>query len=81
MNIKKIKQSTSNGWFEVALKEGKNREIRKLIAYCGGQVNRLIRTHFGPFTLRDLPTGECQLVPRESIAKYFDLSQFTYDSN
>ena len=43
-----------NTWFEVVLKEGKNREIRKIFSYFNLQVNRLIRTNYGDFSLGDL---------------------------
>jgi len=50
-------QRGANVWLEVALQEGKNREIRKVMAHLGLQVNRLIRTAYGPFDLGDLPPG------------------------
>ena len=47
----------TNTWFSVALREGKNREIKKVFAALGLSVNRLIRISYGPFQLGDLPTG------------------------
>ena len=38
-----------NSWVTVALREGKNREIRKVFEHFGYPVNRLIRTAYGPF--------------------------------
>ncbi len=43
-----------NAWLSVALREGKNREIRKVMDYFGWPVNRLIRVSFGPFHLGNL---------------------------
>ncbi len=43
--------SGDNSWVNVAVKEGKNREVRKLLAFAGLEVNRLIRTEYGPFRL------------------------------
>jgi 23S rRNA pseudouridine2605 synthase len=40
------------------LREGKNREIKKILEHLGLAVNRLIRVSFGPFELGDLPEGE-----------------------
>lgn len=44
-----------NAWLSVALREGKNREIRKVMEHFGWPVNRLIRVSFGPFHLGNLP--------------------------
>lgn len=47
-----------NAWLSVALREGKNREIRKVMEHFGWPVNRLIRVSFGPFHLGNLPKKE-----------------------
>ena len=52
------RQTNSNAWVDIALKEGKNREIRRLMEHFGYQVSRLIRTSFGPFTLNKLEDGD-----------------------
>ncbi len=52
----------SNVWLLVALREGKNREIKNVLAALGLQVNRLIRVSFGPFQLGDLPIGGVEVV-------------------
>jgi 23S rRNA pseudouridine2605 synthase len=44
----------SNVWIKVALREGKNREIRRIMEHFGWPVTRLIRTSFGPFQLGGL---------------------------
>lgn len=46
-----------NTWLTVALREGKNREVKKILESLGLAVNRLIRVSFGPFMLRDIPPG------------------------
>lgn len=51
------KASGRNRWYEVKLSEGRNREVRKALGSIGLQVNRLIRTQFGPFTLGQLQKG------------------------
>lgn len=48
----------ANSWFEVKLREGKNREIRKIFSYFGLEVNRLIRLSYGKWKLGDLKVGE-----------------------
>lgn len=52
------KTQNANIWLEVILKEGKNREVRKLLEYAGLKVNRLIRTEYGPYKLGGLKKGE-----------------------
>ena len=53
-------QKHKNHWLEIGLKEGKNREIRKLLAHYGLQVNRLIRIGYGDYRLGALPVGTCK---------------------
>lgn len=52
------KQQGSNVWISLALREGKNREIKKVLGALGLEVNRLIRVSFGPFQLGELKKGE-----------------------
>ncbi|MEW6122554.1 MAG: pseudouridine synthase [Pseudomonadota bacterium] len=47
----------ANAWLTVSLREGKNREVRNVLAALGMAVNRLIRTSYGPFQLGDTPEG------------------------
>jgi 23S rRNA pseudouridine2605 synthase len=46
-----------NCWIEMSLAEGKNREVRNVLAHLGLQVSRLIRTAYGPFALTGLEPG------------------------
>ncbi len=57
------RQDGANGWVAMALKEGKNREVRKVMAHLGLTVNRLIRTSFGPFQLGGLDRGAVEEMP------------------
>ncbi len=50
-------QQGDNAWIEVALKEGKNREVRNVMEAIGLNVNRLIRLSYGPFQLGKMPKG------------------------
>ncbi|HTR12873.1 MAG TPA: pseudouridine synthase [Roseiarcus sp.] len=52
------REQGSNVWLTMGLREGKNREIKKVLDHLGLAVNRLIRISFGPFELRDLAEGE-----------------------
>jgi 23S rRNA pseudouridine2605 synthase len=74
--IENGKAEGKNSWLSVTLREGKNREIRKLMEHLGLQVTRLIRTSFGPFPLGKLPVNAVEEVPtrvlRESLGKFFE---------
>ena len=53
-------QSGANAWLTVAIREGKNREIRRAMEAVGLSVNRLIRVSYGPFRLGELKAGEVE---------------------
>lgn len=50
-------------WATVSLREGKNREIKRLMEHLGLKVARLIRISFGPFHLGHLPEGAVSEIP------------------
>jgi 23S rRNA pseudouridine2605 synthase len=52
----------SNVWLVVGLREGKNREVKRVLESLGLKTNRLIRISFGPFQLADLAEGEVREV-------------------
>lgn len=59
-----------NGWVEMRLTEGKNREVRRVLEYFGLQVSRLIRTAYGPFVLGDLPAGAVDEVRQHDLVAF-----------
>ena len=62
---------SGNCWLTIGLREGKNREVRKVLESLGLKVNRLIRLSFGPFELRDLPAGEIAEVQPKALSSHF----------
>ncbi|MEA2922066.1 MAG: rRNA synthase, partial [Bradyrhizobium sp.] len=52
----------ANVWLVFAIREGKNREVRNVLAHLGLEVNRLIRVSYGPFQLAELPESEVEEV-------------------
>ena len=51
------REQGANVWLTFGIREGKNREVRKVLETLGLRVNRLIRVAFGPFELGDLEDG------------------------
>ncbi len=62
-----LKASGANIWMSVAITEGKNREVRKVLQHLGLHVNRLIRMAYGPFSLGRLAPGEVREVRPEAL--------------
>src|ERR1043166_4860298 len=54
----------ANAWLSLTLREGKNREIRKIMEFFGFKVSRLIRIAYGPFQLGKLLPGEVEEIPQ-----------------
>ena len=55
-------EGEKNCWLEITLSEGKNREIRRMLAHLGYEVMRLMRIQFDKYTLGDLKPGEIKKV-------------------
>ena len=58
INANLERRTGRNCWIEMSLAEGKNREVRRVLAHLGLQVSRLIRTAYGPLTLEGLEPGD-----------------------
>ena len=63
MEVEVERETGSNVWLTIGLREGKNREIRRALEAVGLQVNRLIRIAYGPFQLGDMGRDEVKQVP------------------
>ena len=55
-------EGEKNCWLEITLSEGKNREIRRMLAHLGYEVMRLIRIQFDKYALGDLKPGEIRAI-------------------
>ena len=58
-----------NSWLVIGLREGKNREVRKVMEHLGHPVSRLIRIAYGPFQLGALESGKVKEVPGKVLAE------------
>ena len=63
------KEQGANVWLSIGLREGKNREVRKILSTLALDVNRLIRISFGPFQLLELQPGAVEAVRRRVLAE------------
>ena len=70
-------QMSSNAWLTVAIREGKNREVRHLMEYVGYPISRLIRISYGPFPLGKLVEREVVEVKSGVLAEQLGLSPQT----
>jgi len=61
------REQGANLWLTLSLREGKNREVKRLAEHLGLTVNRLIRVSFGPFALGDLAEGAVEEVKRRVL--------------
>lgn len=57
----------ANSWLTISLREGKNREIRKVMEFLGYAVSRLIRISYGPLQLGDLEEGKTEEVRQKIL--------------
>ena len=64
------RRTSRNFWIELSLTEGKNREVRNVLAHLGLQVSRLIRTDYGPIPIEGMQPGDVDEVPQ------FELDSF-----
>ncbi len=54
------RDNAANVWIVFAIREGKNREVRNVMAHLGLEVNRLIRISYGPFQLGEIEEGQVE---------------------
>ncbi len=59
-----------NAWIELSLTEGKNREVRRVLAHLGLQVSRLIRTAYGPFDVAGLEPAAIDEIDRAALDEF-----------
>ncbi len=64
------RRTGTNTWIQMRLKEGKNREVRRVLEHFGLKVSRLIRTSYGPFALGDLAPGAIEEIPQNDLVAF-----------
>src|SRR6476659_1015213 len=63
------REQGANIWLNFAIREGKNREVRKVLESLGLKVNRLIRVSYGPFDLGAIADGAVAEIETEELRK------------
>ena len=67
-SIRRLRSGARNAWLEIVLEEGRNRQIRRLLAVLGVSVLRLVRVAVGSLTLGDLPKGHWRPLSAQEVA-------------
>lgn len=75
MQVSLDRQQGTNAWLTIALREGRNREIRRALETLGLPVGRLIRVSYGPFQLGDLGEGAVEEVRPRVLADQLGLER------
>jgi len=66
-SVKKLKRQGESTWLRIVLAEGKNREIRRMLANQGHKVMRLLRVAIGPVKLDRLPKGKSRKLSLDEL--------------
>ena len=67
VTLESAKDTGRNRWLTMTIREGKNREIRRIFEHFGHRVSRLIRVSYGPFELGNLQSGEVAEVAASAV--------------
>lgn len=74
-DVRRLKKQGDSCWLRIVLNEGKNREIRRMLAQLDHKVMRLIRTAIGPIRLDRLLKGKSRPLTRQEVQDLRDLGE------
>ena len=69
-DVRKIRQSDSNVWYEVTLYEGRNQQVRRMFDAIGHSVVKLTRSEIGPLQIGSLRTGEWRYLTAREVSQF-----------
>jgi 23S rRNA pseudouridine2605 synthase len=69
VSVKVVRQYKQSTLLEIVLNEGRNREIRRVLARVGHKVERLKRVAIGPLRMADLPLGHVRALERDEVRR------------
>jgi len=75
VEIKVLKSLEKNTWLSVTLREGRNREVRRIFEKLNLPVLNLIRVRFGPLTVKGLPPGQWRMLTDKEISRLKQVQQ------
>ncbi len=68
----RVRKNIPTGWIELTLREGKNRQVRRMTAAVGYPTLRLVRISIGKITLGSLEPGEWRELTKNEIVELMD---------
>lgn len=71
LRVEILRYTVRNTWLEVALREGRKHQIRRMFQKVGHPVRKLIRVAIGPLTIGDLRPGQYRLLTREEVMQLY----------
>ncbi len=77
--VRILKRSRKSTAIEITLKEGKNREVRRILARVGHPVSFLRRTSIGKLRLAELKPGQSKVVTREQLLRMIGIPEAALD--
>jgi 23S rRNA pseudouridine2605 synthase len=64
-----LREGPRAAWLDIVLDQGRNRQIRRMVAALGAEVTRLVRVQIGGLQLGDLPKGDVRSLTSDEIAR------------
>ncbi len=74
VEVSLVEERQGSTVLDITIREGRNRQIRRMCEMAGLHVERLIRIKEGPLVLGDLPTGSVRLLKKHEVAAIMEES-------